>query len=287
MFKNKQEKKGPTDYKEPYEFRLLIGDSIICQRYFRINNFNKASLSSLELTDAIRYCARMIDEDLKSKTRVYSWYMAPMVFTSEEEMRNWFANPNNAAKVRLYENISIKDEKNTEYTWNGTSLVECEKKIFDGTFTNDLTEKDTLTYEFAFYVNDEKVVSTIFDGVYPYFIRRNIDLSNTRGKFEGEDLSRLTFESYILNRLVYDRPDLIKKIVKEICNTCSMPYDSDYTQTESFFNEKGKETKYVLNFNDPKYINAKYAKEIEKAKAYLYGDSATNKKSTKKHTKTE
>ena len=271
MLKNKQEKKAPIDYKEPYEFRLLIGDSIICQRYFRINNFNKSSLTSLELTDTIRYCARMIDEDLKSKTRVYSWYMAPMVFTDEEEMRNWFAKPENAAKVRLYENISLKDEKNTEYTWNGTELIECDKKIFDNTFTNDLTEKDTLTYELAFYVNDKKVVSTIFDGVYPYFIRHNIDLSNTRGKFEGEDISRLTFESFILNRLVYDRPDLIKKIVKEICNVCSLPGDNDYTQTESFFDQQGNETKYILNFNDPKYINAKYTKEIAKAKAYLYG----------------
>ena len=272
MLKNKPEKKASTDYKEPYEFRLLIGDSIICQRYFRINNFNKSSLTSLELTDTIRACARMIDEDLKSKTRVYSWYIAPMVFSNETEMREWFAKPNNAAKVRLYENIALQDEKKSEFTWNGVSLIECEKKICDGTFTNELTDKDTLTYELAFYVDDKKVVSTIFDGVYPYFIRRNIDLSNTRGKFEGEDLTRLSFESYILNRLVCDRPDLIKKIVKEICTVCSMTDSSDYTQVETFIDAKGKKINYPLNFNDPKYINAKYAKEIAKAKAYLYGE---------------
>ena len=51
MLKNKTEKKDSIDYKEPYEFRLLIGDSIICQRYFKINNFNQASLTSMELTD--------------------------------------------------------------------------------------------------------------------------------------------------------------------------------------------------------------------------------------------
>ena len=81
--------------KEPYEFRLLIGDNIICQRYFRIN-FNPASLSSSELTDTVRRCAEMIDDDLKSKSRIYSWYMAPLVFNNEEEMRSWFKNnPNN------------------------------------------------------------------------------------------------------------------------------------------------------------------------------------------------
>jgi hypothetical protein len=229
MLKSKPEKKSPSDFKEPYEFRLLIDDNIICQRYFKINNFNPNSLISLELTETIRECARMIDEDLKSKTRVYLWHMAPLVFKNEAEMRNWFSNPENVAKIKDRENIALCDENGTEYSWDGEKLILCDKKLYDGTFTTPLTEKDILTYELAFYVNDRKVVSTIFDGVYPHYIRRNIDLSNTRGKFDGEDISRLGFESYILNRLVYDRQDLIKKIVKEICCVCSVPKDSYYT----------------------------------------------------------
>jgi hypothetical protein len=121
-------------------------------------------------------------------------------------------------------------------------------------------------------VNDRKVASTIFDGVYPHYIRRNIDLSNTRGKFEGEDLTRLGFESYILNRLVYDRQDLIKKIVKEICYVCSVPENSFYTQVETFKKPNGEVVTYPLNINDPKVFNAMYAKEIAKAKKYLYGN---------------
>ena len=64
MIKNKQEKKSPSDFKEPYEFRLLIDNNIICQRYFKINNFNHNSLSSLELIETIRECANMINDDL-------------------------------------------------------------------------------------------------------------------------------------------------------------------------------------------------------------------------------
>lgn len=270
MLKNKQDKKSPSDFKEPYEFRLLIDGNIICQRYFKINNFNQNSLSSMELTDTIRECANMIDNDLKSKTRVYLWHMAPFVFNDEAEMRNWFANPDNASKVKAYENIVLRDANASEYTWDGEKLILCDKKICDGTFTTPLTEKDVLTYELAFYVNDKKVTSTIFDGVYPYYIRRNIDLSNSRGKFDGEDISRLGFESYILNRLVHDRQDLIKKIVKEICYVCSVPDDSFYTKVEKFKKPNGEVVTYPLNINDPKVFNAKYAKEIAKAKKYFY-----------------
>lgn len=277
MIRNRQERRAPSDYKEPYEFRLLIGDSIICQRYFRMNNFNPVSLNSVELTDTIRMCANMINEDLKSKSRVYTWHMTPLIFNDEDEMRSWFENPVNLKNLRQYENIVLRDEKSREFTWNGEELIECEKKIDDGTFTSTLTDKDRLTYEFAFYVNDKKIASTIFDGVYPYFIRRNIDLSNTRGKFEGEDISRLGFESYILNCLVQDRPDLIKKIVREICTTCSVPEDDYYTLTEVFTGQDGKEVTYPLNVTSPKVMYSKWSKEIAKAKKYLYGDTVKTK----------
>lgn len=273
MLRTKAEKRYPNDYKEPYEFRLLIGDSIICQRYFKINNFNQTSLSSIELTNTIRYCANLINEDLKSKSRMYSWYMCPMIFDSEEQMREWFSNPTNYERIMSYETVVIRNEDSSEYIWDADDkkLIKCEKKTDDGTFTVNLTDRDVLTYELAFYVNDKKIVSASFEGVYPYYIRRNIDLSNTRGKFEGDDLTRLSFDSYIINRLVYDRQDLIKKVVKEICLICSVSDNSYYTLTEVFKTENGKNKTYNLVLNDPKELNVRYAKEIAKAKEYYYG----------------
>lgn len=274
MIKSKNlEKKAPLDYKEPYEFRLLIGDNIICQRYFKISNFNPLSLGSKELVDTIRYCRDLINEDLKSKTRVYTWHMTPLVFKNETEMNDWFANPNNASKVRICESIVLQNEEKSEYIWDGEKLVKCEKKVDDGVFTQGLTERDFLTYEFAFYVNDKKISSAIFEGVYPYYIRRNVDLSNTRGRFEGEDITRLYFDSYILHKLVHDRPDLVKKIVKELCYVCSLTDDNSYTIEETFRKPNGKNVSYPLHINTPKYIKAKYAKEIAKANRYLYGNS--------------
>lgn len=248
MLKNKIEKKGPSDYIEPFEFRLLIGDSIICQRYFRINNFNPNSLTSIELTNTIRACAQMINEDLKSKSRIYTWYMAPLVFENEEEMVEWFANPINASRLSQYENITLRDTT-TEFIWDGEQLIKCEKQSEDTTFTAPLTERDILTYEFAFFVNGKKVVSSIFEGIYPHFIRRNIDLSNLRGKFEGEDITRLGAESYLLNRLVCDRPDLIKKIVRDICYVCAVSDNNYYTQVDTYKQPNGKKVNYSLNIN--------------------------------------
>lgn len=266
--KNKLEKKDPLDYKEPYEFRLMIGDNIICQRYFKIINFNQNSLSSIELTNTIRDCAQLIDDDLRSKTRVYTWYMSPLVFNTEKEMRNWFSKPENFNRIRLCENIVVKNKDFDEFIWDGKKVLPCDKKVCDGTFIKELTDKDIITYEFAFYVNGKKHTSVSFDGVYPYYIRRNIDLSNTKGRFEGEDISRLSFESYLLSHLVNGRQDLIKKIVKDICTVCSVQNNKFYTKTETF-TSKDKEISYDLDINNIQMLNAKYAKEINKAKKYL------------------
>ena len=72
-------------FKERFEFRLTVGDDIICQRYFRIGNFNPLSLKSMELTDTIRGCAQTIDDDLKSKSLIYLEIFAPRIFNSLEE----------------------------------------------------------------------------------------------------------------------------------------------------------------------------------------------------------
>ena len=74
------------DFKERFEFKLTVGENIICQRYFKINNFNPLSLSSFELTNVMRYLADMVDTDLKDKSQVYLDIMAPMIFHTEEEM---------------------------------------------------------------------------------------------------------------------------------------------------------------------------------------------------------
>ena len=80
-FKQKSAESQQKDYKERFEFVLTTGGNIICQRYFRIGNFNPISLKSNELMDTIRGCAEMIDNDLKEVDAIIREYydMKPLV----------------------------------------------------------------------------------------------------------------------------------------------------------------------------------------------------------------
>lgn len=260
------------DYKERFEFKLTVGEFIVCQRYFKINNFNPVSLQSHELTNTIRYCASLIDEDLKSKSRIYMWHTAPLVFKNEDEMYKWFANPENAKTVRKCENIFLRESKN-EYIWDSEKLVPCEGNINNGEYTNDITNEDVITLKLAFYDNGREVVSTVWDGVYPRDVRNSIDLSNTKGRFEGEDVSRLGFESALLNYMVQGKIDLIWKVIKEIQIVCSDSDSKNYTTIETWgVDENGKEVTYR---NGNAWYNKFYADEIARARKY-YAKNTNN-----------
>ena len=85
-------------FKERFEFRLTVGDDIICQRYFRIGNFNPISLRSSELTETIRGCAETIDKDLKSKSLIYLEIFAPRIFKDMEEFEKYIETEKNRMK---------------------------------------------------------------------------------------------------------------------------------------------------------------------------------------------
>ena len=51
-----------------FEFILSINGNIICQRYFSVKNFNPKVLRSVDLTECVEECVRLIQKDLKNKT---------------------------------------------------------------------------------------------------------------------------------------------------------------------------------------------------------------------------
>ena len=209
-------------FKERFEFRLTVGDDIICQRYFRIGNFNPISLKSMELSDTIRACAQTIDSDLKSKTQIYLEIFAPRIFNTMEEFDKYIESESNREALVRGEGVVIRDVKDHDFAWNGVDkLIPLDFKFEDGEFSEPLTDEDYVTYKFAFLDSGREVCSTVWTGVYPRFVRNSIDLSNKRGKLDQSDIYRVGFEQYILYKLVEGRNAQVWKLVKEICYTCS------------------------------------------------------------------
>lgn len=233
------------DFKERFEFKLTVGENIICQRYFKINNFNPTSLKSLELTDVMRYLADMVDKDLKDKSHVYLDIMAPMIFHTEEEMNTYFADPYNQKHVRGGHGIVVKSNSEHDYAWRcfydkegnvtGGNVIPLTFKFDDGEFGRALTDDDFVEYKLSFIDNGvdmntpREVATIVWTGVYPKYVRNSIDLSNKRGRFENVNVMTLGFDQYLVYKIFSGRQDLVYRIIKEIQVTCSNSSDSWYT----------------------------------------------------------
>ena len=226
------------DFKERFEFKLTVGGNIICQRYFKINNFNPLSLVSEDLTDSMRYLADMVDRDLKDKSQVYLDIMAPRIFNTVEEMDKYFADPYNCLDLRAGHGIVVKENKEHDYAWRveyddegnvvGGHPMPLTFKFDDGEFSRPLGKEDFVEYKLSFFDEGRVVSSIVWTGVYPKYVRNSIDLSNKRGRFENVDVMTLGFDQYLVYKIFNGRQDLVYRIIKEIQVTCSNSDNSWY-----------------------------------------------------------
>jgi hypothetical protein len=228
------------DYKERFEFRLTVGDNIICQRYFKINNFNLASLRSFELADTIRSCAMKIHNDLVDKTQVYLSILAPRVFNSVEEMNEYLSKPENQCGLNIGEGIVVVGS-DVDYFWDGKEASPAQFKFDDGEFYRPLTKEDEVEYKFAFYVDEKEACSAVWTGIYPKYVRNSIDLSNKRGRFDDVDKNyTMSFEQCLMYKLVEGRKDLVWGLIKDICYVCSLANEdrTEYTIDSEYHTRK-------------------------------------------------
>lgn len=218
----------PKDYKERFEFRLTVDKNLICQRYFQIPNFNELSVQSLNLAETLRDDARLIDSELRSKSRIYLEINAPYVFQSKAEMESFISKLENQKRLILGECFIIRDDNYTNFIYKGNGVAEeSETRYDEGEFAKPIQDSDRITYKLAFLIDEKEVCSTIWEGVYPRFVRNSIDLDNKRGRFEGEGLYNLNYEQYLLRRMSEGRGNLTTKIINDLTNVCSR-YDHMY-----------------------------------------------------------
>ena len=153
-------------------------------------------------------------------------------YQSIEEMEKFLSNEKNLTDLALGEGFVVRGDEKTDYFYAGDGKwKELGYKFDDGELTTNDVESNKATYKFAFKVDGKEVAAVQWDGYYPKFVRDKIDLSNKRGKFDEDDIDRLSYEQYLLYKMVEGKNDLVYGLIKTICNACSYPEASDYTTT--------------------------------------------------------
>lgn len=211
------------NYKEErFEFALYVNNNIICKRNFKINDYIEHSMESVEFKDKMCEIVNMIDNDLKSKSRVYTWYFFNP--TEPDAFEEFVGKPIEPWECTF--KFEVSDRKRVVFS-----------KIWDGyAYPKAIRDKVDISNKVV------KIVSK--DGrVYTY----------DKESFFKTNEDRLTFEQQVLKGMIMDKSDLLIQITKQICETCSTHEDmfnkiSDYTMTEYYGKDKdGNPVSY--NFN--------------------------------------
>jgi len=248
------------DYKEErFEFALFVNDNIICKRNFRIFNFIEGSMNTLEFKDTVDKVVKLIDDDLKSKSRVFTWY---------------YFNPNEPDAFEEFAGKPLEPWACTFKLVISDNKREVISRIWDGyAYPKPIREKVDLS--------NKNVKVTNKDGQ---------SFSYEKESFFKSNEGRLSFEHEVLKAMIGDKPDVLLQITKKICEACSptkeeikeagrfnpresSKYLTNYTTYEDYY--PGSETT-IKKDNDDNEI--KVTKKIGKPKRYAYSLYLTNKK---------
>lgn len=241
------------DYKEErFEFTVFVNDNIICKRNFRIYNFVENSMNTLEFKEKVDEIVGIIDDDLKSKSRVYTWrYFNPQFPEDNEEFTNPLIEPW-ACTFKLV----ISDNKRDVIT-----------KIWDG-------------YAYPKYVREKVDLSN-----------KNVKVTNKDGRtyvyekesFFKENADRLSFEHEVLKGMIIDKPDVLLQITKKICEACSPTKDEIKDNSQKGYFDPRENNKYLSKYtvideygNDKKFEKSN-GKKV-KPRKYSYSLYLANKK---------
>jgi hypothetical protein len=238
------ENKETKDYKEErFEFTIYVNDNIICKRNFKIYNFIENSMNTLEFKETVDGIVKLIDDDLKSKSRVFTWYY----FNPDEpEMFEEYAGQKIEPWACTFK-LVISDNKRDVIT-----------KIWDGYgYPKPIREKVDLS--------NKNVKITTRDGqTYSY----------EKEAFFKANEGRLSFEQEVLKAMISGKQDVLLQITKKICEACSASRD-EIKETGRF--DPKENAKYLSKYTvfdtycDKKYsysiylANKKLEKEWERA----------------------
>ena len=270
--RKKEVKAANEAFRERFQFILSVNDDIICQRYFRINGYNRDMCNTEEFGKTMDYCAGLIMDDLKYKSFVY------LTCTKEEPMKlTGFIN---------------EAETFSDYmaVWNDSiegPVKLSDDRIIDKTYLRDIAENSDWedeplepwesTFKFQFLVDDRPVYERIWDGSqYPKYVRNSVDLSNSDAAWRDREPNKMYFSTLLSKYMTSGRPDLTWKIIRTICDTMSWS-QSDYENQSTTKTTYGDKTYYYRAYSK-QYVDGwrsatasktrKYFSQLEKAEKY-------------------
>lgn len=220
-----------SSYRERFQFLLYVNENVICQRYFRINNFDYSSIESLELKEVMDDCVKKIQQDLVEKSRVYMWYTdkSPIKIAG-------FCNDENLTSEDILFLTNGREENGV--LSNGKEI---KKTFFDyySVATNQMEYTDErpadgdIMFKFVFLMDDKVLYEKQWDAnIYPKYVRNSVDLSNSNAIYRNKDVSSLSFSLAIIYHMTNGKSDLLYNMIRSICETLSTKYSEEYDYTK-------------------------------------------------------
>lgn len=233
-----------TKYAEyPFDYEVLVNGNIIAKRNFKMNNYIQGSMQSIDFKYKVDDIVKMIDDDLKSKSRIFTAYYEDWPeFANEKRLEPWECT----FEFRVYENKKLVISK----IWDGSG------------YPRQIREKVDLTNKFVKITGkDGKTYS--FD----------------KNEYFEENPDKITSEMYVLREMIIDKPDLLYIITKSICEACSQQEGATTKISDYDFTLKYGDKTYTTNIDA---ANEKLANEWRKAteaknKDYFKGFSRAKK----------
>lgn len=198
---------------ERFEFALYVNNNLICKRNFKINNYIDESMQSINFKLVTDEIVEMINSDLKSKSRVYTWYYYDENYTDDEFSEKLLEPWECTFK------FVISDNKKPVITkiWDGYGYPKSVREKVDiANKIVKITNKDGRTYSY-----------------------------DKESYFEANK-DRLSPELYVLKAQILDKSDLLIAITKKICENCS-PREGSYQTTSNYtLSEVYKDKEYEV-----------------------------------------
>lgn len=228
------EEKNREYREERFDFALYVNDNLICKRNFRIYNYIEHSMETLDFKNLVDDLVKMIDDDLKSKSRVYTWYQFNPMFEDVED--EFHTEP--AKEGEYMFKFVVFDNKRPviQRIWDGWGYPQYVRRRVDVTNKNVcLVSKDG--------------TQRIYD----------------KNRFFGNREGNLSLDMEMIKSMIMDKTDLSYIIQRRICDACSVSrsdlkddvrydrrnYDKylEMFETSAEFETEGGRTVYDLNLS--------------------------------------